>query len=360
MAGNKNRFKMKKFVAKNNIECVLIEKPNSNNDQHKNSDMNISISVSTESGSIHIAENNQQVGVFQFYFKKQQTGRVSRFSFDLFIEPSFQNCGLGSAGLEFLEGKIIGYLSKNQNLEEQDCYIETLIGRSDFRSILFYLNRGFKLFPLICDQVCLRKKIQETQKSKNQIKAMSEKGHIQFRKKPPEMILGSRIYLKKHNLDLASEMFKSIMKNKAYLSEFMPWAPLTVKVENSVDWIKTTLEEWERRTLFDYGIFLSKTNEYLGSIGIHTINWNHKRAELGYWICKNHEGQGLISESIQLLEKESQKLGIHRLEIRCSGKNTKSVFVALRNEYILESRMNDEQCVGETYRDTLVFAKILT
>jgi RimJ/RimL family protein N-acetyltransferase len=79
---------------------------------------------------------------------------------------------------------------------------------------------------------------------------------------------------------------------------------------------------------------------------------------LGYWIAQKYVGLGLVSEAVQALEKECFKVGFHRIEIRCSSRNAKSAYVALRNHYRLEGYLKDEVIENSQFRDTLIFAKL--
>jgi ribosomal-protein-serine acetyltransferase len=118
-----------------------------------------------------------------------------------------------------------------------------------------------------------------------------------------------------------------------------------------------TNESWKQKALFDYGIYLLSDQKFIGNAGVHSIEWRHSRCELGYWVAKDMSGKGLITEAVQLLEAECFRLGFHRIEIRCSGKNEKSAFVALRNNFVLEGYLKDEMIENGQFRDTLIFAK---
>lgn len=164
----------------------------------------------------------------------------------------------------------------------------------------------------------------------------------------PSRLSGQRIYLQRHSQAIAAEMFSLIDKNREHLS-FMPWIRNTVNIDNSRGWINVTLSEWDNLSLFDYGIYLADQDRYIGSIGVHSIHWESKNCELGYWIGQEFQGQGLMSDAVKLIEAQCFKSGFHRVEIRCDSRNQRSAQVALKNGYMLE---------GELRQDSLILVNI--
>lgn len=173
----------------------------------------------------------------------------------------------------------------------------------------------------------------------------------------PGRISGERIYLQRHSSALAEEMFKLIDENREHLKG-MPWIRATLSVEHSRKWINHTLAEWDNLSLFDYGIYLVGSDQYLGSFGVHSINWEFKNCELGYWIAQAFQGQGLISESLRLIETQCFRAGFHRVEIRCDSRNQRSAQVALKNGYTFEGELRDDALIYGEYRNTKVFGKL--
>lgn len=273
--------------------------------------------------------------------------QLKTYFLEIFFLPKYQNQGLGGKLLEIVESECKNIIP----VLEIDLPVAYISG------LRFFLMNNYKMTQTldIPDRIVRLKKNLNTRfetKYEKNLKSL-------LKKSPSELLLGERIYLKKHSVDLTQEMFNTIQKNRNYLTKYMPWAHTTLKVEDSLDWIKTTIEEWDRKNLFDYGIFNHNKNEYMGSIGIHTMSWAHHRAELGYWLREQDQGRGYISESIRVLEKECQKLGFHRLEIRCSNNNIRSALVALRNNYVLEACLSEDAIENGQFRDTLIFAKNL-
>ncbi|MBO9666638.1 MAG: GNAT family N-acetyltransferase [Bdellovibrio sp.] len=173
----------------------------------------------------------------------------------------------------------------------------------------------------------------------------------------PGVLKGPRIRLERHSLAMADQMFALIDKNREHLKD-MPWASVTKTVDNSRMWIESTLAEWDNLALFDYGIYLLDSDRYMGSLGVHSIRWDNKNCELGYWIGEEFQGQGYISEAVKIIEAQCFKSGFHRVEIRCAPFNERSAQVAIKSGYKFEGELREDLLVNGQYRNTKVFGKL--
>jgi len=46
---------------------------------------------------------------------------------------------------------------------------------------------------------------------------------------------------------------------------------------------------------------IEANSEYVGGIGIHDIDWDKQKAEIGYWIGKPYWGKGIATEAVKQL-----------------------------------------------------------
>src|SRR4051794_36674200 len=112
---------------------------------------------------------------------------------------------------------------------------------------------------------------------------------------------------------MAETMFGYVDSDRARLRAFLPWVDSTRTVEDEYGHIRMTRENWDLHQLLDFGIFRREDELYLGNVGIHSISWQHRRCEIGYWILSRFEGQGYVSEAVHALEKVLFALGFHRI-----------------------------------------------
>ncbi|MCK9225237.1 MAG: GNAT family N-acetyltransferase [Candidatus Muirbacterium halophilum] len=174
----------------------------------------------------------------------------------------------------------------------------------------------------------------------------------------PEKIDCNRICLKKYDINLADKMFEYVEKDRERLSEFLPWVDSTNNVKDEKNFIKMSNNAWDDFFLFDYALFLKSNNDYIGNIGIHSINWECSRAEIGYWILSDFESNGFISEALIFIEKVLFGSGFNKIEIRCDSNNQKSSSVPKRNNYKLDGVLRENAFYKNKFVNTMVFSKL--
>jgi len=121
---------------------------------------------------------------------------------------------------------------------------------------------------------------------------------------PSEQLSGPRILLKQHEVSLAEAMFKVVDSDRSRLGQYLPWVSRVRSVADEEQYIRSTFVQWQEGRLFDYGIFLKDSGEYLGNAGAHTISWEDDSCALGYWLSGAAEGKGYMAEAVGMLERE--------------------------------------------------------
>lgn len=179
------------------------------------------------------------------------------------------------------------------------------------------------------------------------------------RKLPPTELFGQRIRLRKPLVSDAARVFDLVSKDRSRLGMFLPWVRHVQSLEDEINWIKGCHRCWASFTEFSYVICQGVgPRALLGGIGIHTISWEHDRAELGYWIAREAEGQGYVAEAVGLLERALADMGFHRVQISCRSDNLRSIHVAERAGYHREAHLRHFVRDGDRYHDMLMFGKL--
>lgn len=97
---------------------------------------------------------------------------------------------------------------------------------------------------------------------------------------------------------------------------------------------------------------------FVGSSGLHNIDWSVPKFEIGYWCRSKFIGKGYITESVRGLTVFAfEILKANRVEICCDQKNIKSRKIAERLGYRLEGIFrNYRLTVDNQLEDTCVYA----
>ncbi|SEU10068.1 Protein N-acetyltransferase, RimJ/RimL family [Salinibacillus kushneri] len=108
-------------------------------------------------------------------------------------------------------------------------------------------------------------------------------------------------------------------------------------------------------------VFHKETGEFVCASGLHNIDWDIPKFEIGYWVATSHSGKGYVTEAVQGITNFSfLELKAKRVEIKCDAKNHKSRSIPERLDFKLEGILrNDDLSVnGNELRDTCIYAKI--
>ncbi|PTM56762.1 GNAT family N-acetyltransferase [Desmospora activa] len=107
-------------------------------------------------------------------------------------------------------------------------------------------------------------------------------------------------------------------------------------------------------------MFQKSSGRFVGSTGLHRINWDVGRFEINYWIRTSESGQGLVTEAVHgIVRWASDHLNARRIEIRCDARNLRSRKVAERAGFHLEAVLRqDEPDVDGQPSDSPIYVKL--
>ncbi|NMH86109.1 GNAT family N-acetyltransferase [Flavivirga algicola] len=97
------------------------------------------------------------------------------------------------------------------------------------------------------------------------------------------------------------------------------------------------------RRYFPFIIKNLKTDMLIGLIDIKNIDWHIPKAEIGYFIDADYEGQGVISKSLGfVIEYLSKTYHFKKLLCRSNSRNIGSIAVAKKNGFTLEGTIKKD------------------
>ncbi|MFD1356749.1 GNAT family N-acetyltransferase [Fictibacillus halophilus] len=157
-------------------------------------------------------------------------------------------------------------------------------------------------------------------------------------------------------------MFEAL---NASIEDLKPWLPFA-HIDQTEEDVEVNIREahlkFLKREDLRLLVFLKETGELIASSGLHRIDWDIPKFEIGYWIDSRHAGKGYMTEAVQgITDFAVNELKARRIEIRCDTKNVRSAAIPERLGFTLEGiHRNDSLAVGSTtiLRDTSVYAKV--
>lgn len=156
--------------------------------------------------------------------------------------------------------------------------------------------------------------------------------------------LDNSTYIRKHKADQNAHIFKRIDSQRERLRKYLSWPDKVLNVEDQNGFSTKALEQWDNYEALHYQIL--RNEMFVGAFSIHTLNWNERSFEFGYWVDENFEGQGLVTRSLQAMIQEVFSLGWQKAVITCETDNTRSHAIARKLGMI---EKNSYERRGKTY-----------
>jgi RimJ/RimL family protein N-acetyltransferase len=174
----------------------------------------------------------------------------------------------------------------------------------------------------------------------------------------PDTILGPRVMLRPRRAGDGPATWEAIEESREQLRLWLPWADATRTPEDAEASARRAQGRWLLREDLQVSVWENAMGRLLGGSGLHRINWEIPRFEIGYWLRTSAQGQGFMTEAVALLCRLAfETLGANRVEIRCDARNLKSAALPGRLGFVHEATLRNESRdhFGEL-RDSLIFA----
>lgn len=173
----------------------------------------------------------------------------------------------------------------------------------------------------------------------------------------PERIETARLVLRPPRAGDGAAVNEAVLETIEALQRWMPWATPAPTVEQSESWCRKAAANFAGRTELPLLLFLEDGATFVGSSGLHRIDWTVPKFEIGYWVRRRFEGHRYVTESTAGITRFAfEALGARRVEIRTDDRNERSWRVAERLGFRLEGVLRNECREHGNLRDTRVYA----
>ena len=164
----------------------------------------------------------------------------------------------------------------------------------------------------------------------------------------PSRIETERLFLRSYQAGDGPWYYSMSQKNKPHLAQFEFDNPvMSINSEEDAEIVvRDFAADWVARKAFFMGVFLKSTQEFVAQIYVGVVNWGLPEFEIGYFVEKEHEGRGFVTEAAKgALQFCFGPLGAHRVRLKCDDTNARSYGVAdrcgmVREGHIRESKKN--------------------
>jgi RimJ/RimL family protein N-acetyltransferase len=176
----------------------------------------------------------------------------------------------------------------------------------------------------------------------------------------PDSIETERLTIRAPRVEDAAEVAAAVTESLPELRPWMPWATEPPTSEFEIGRLRQAAANWLTRKDLLLHLFLKNTSTFVMGSGLHRIDWEAGKFEIGYWVRTKFMGQGFVTEAVNGITAFAFKhLHANRVEIRCDASNIRSAAVAKRCGFLLEGILrHDSVDVTGQLRSTMIFSKL--
>jgi RimJ/RimL family protein N-acetyltransferase len=154
-------------------------------------------------------------------------------------------------------------------------------------------------------------------------------------------LTGRKIVLRKLVITDANSITEHI-KDKTII-KWLLVVPHPYRNKDAVKFIRSRQNERRTRKSYTFGISLKGNKEIIGIIDLSDIDWEDKKAEMGYWIGKRFWGRGFMTEVINLMARFGfRELKLNKIYARVFEGNLASMKALEKNNFRREGILRDE------------------
>ncbi len=167
------------------------------------------------------------------------------------------------------------------------------------------------------------------------------------------ILIDDELLLRSFEPEDAQELFHTIDASRAHLRPWLPWVDMSTKPEHTLEFIHRAKAQQHQQEAMALGIVLNR--RIIGGIGMHNHDHTLKKAQLGYWIAKEHEGKGIMQKCLSaFIDFLFNKLGLNKLEIHFIVANKRSALVAEKAGFKVEGIIRQSYLMNGAYHDIVI------
>lgn len=160
--------------------------------------------------------------------------------------------------------------------------------------------------------------------------------------KLPELLATERLIVRAYREGDGLAYFEVCQRNREHLVPFEAKNPARSiqNVDEAEVLMRQFIASWAARSAFFLGAWAKDSQHFVAQIYIGPVDWDLPEFEIGYFVDKEHEGQGFVTEAVQTVMRSLfLDVGAHRLRIGCNEMNTRSWRLAERCGFVREGHL---------------------
>ncbi|MHA6252806.1 GNAT family N-acetyltransferase [Oceanobacillus sp. CAU 1775] len=176
----------------------------------------------------------------------------------------------------------------------------------------------------------------------------------------PEEFTTERLIIRAPKPGDGKAIHEAMMASIKELKPWMAFAQSEQTLEETEINVRNAAIAFLKRENLRLHCYDRETGVYILTSGLHRMDWNVRRFEIGYWIDSRYSGKGYVTEAVEGITNFAfDVLDANRIEIRCDERNIKSRAVPERLNFKLEGILKNNALSPDKKAiiNTCVYAK---
>lgn len=152
----------------------------------------------------------------------------------------------------------------------------------------------------------------------------------------PECLQTERLLLRRYRASDAQQVSDAIEESRASLERWTPEIATRRSAAEVAAGLDSLAVAWRAGRKFVYAVLDRSTRQFMGEVGLYTIDWQTRSATIGLWLRSAARGQDFGREGfVALATHAQQSLGLQTLDAHIQPANERSRHLAERAGFSL-------------------------
>jgi len=146
------------------------------------------------------------------------------------------------------------------------------------------------------------------------------------------------------------------LRSNTEVMKYIP-RPLVLTTEDALKHIEMIDEKIDSNEGINWAITLKENPKLIGIIGHYRLKPEHYRAEIGYMMLPEYQGQGIITEALNKVVKYGfDVMQLHSIEAVIDPENFASEKVLQKNGFVKEAHLKENEYYDGKFLDTVIYS----
>ncbi len=153
---------------------------------------------------------------------------------------------------------------------------------------------------------------------------------------------------------IVQALYQLVVENKKYLNQWLVWPALTNTIDDTKLFVTSTITGFTSGKSLNCVILYR--DKVVGTIGFIEIVQPLKKAEIGYWLASEYQGNGIVTTSCKTLMKYAfSELDVNYIQFSVASKNWASQKVCKRLELNFEGTIRNAENIHGRIVDHVIY-----